>query len=135
MKVVIRCVAVLAVLVSSYVLATDDIASRIAPVGEVCMAGDPCAKAAAPVAVVATGPRSGKSIYEAHCSLCHASGAAGAPKYADNAAWSPRIAKGKEQLYLNAINGIGGMPAKGLCNDCSDEEIQVAVDYMVTAAQ
>jgi len=135
MKVVIKCVAVLAVLVSSYVLATDDIASRISPVGEVCMAGDPCAKASAAAAPVAAAPRSGKEIYEAKCSLCHASGAAGAPKYADNAAWSPRIAKGKEQLYVNAINGIGGMPAKGLCSDCSDEDIQVTVDYMVSAAQ
>ena len=47
------------------------------------------------------------------------------------AAWSTRLAKGMNMLYSNAINGIGAMPAKGLCPTCSDEEIEIAVDYML----
>ncbi len=106
----------------------DDIKKRTEPMGTMCMVGDSCA--AAPV-VVASGPRSGADIYSAKCIACHGSGAAGAPKLGDSAAWSPRIATGIETLYGHAINGFNGMPAKGLCMDCSEDEIKATVDYMV----
>lgn len=109
-----------------------DIQSRIAPVGSLCMEGDPCA---AQVIQVASGPRTGEEIYQSKCLACHLTGAAGAPKLGDVDQWAPRINKGLDVLYLNAINGIGGMPAKGLCMDCSDEEIQGTVDYMVSQSQ
>jgi cytochrome c5 len=64
------------------------------------------------------------------------SGAAGAPKYGDAVAWAPRIAKGKDALYESTYNGLNGvMPARGTCMDCSDEELQATVDYMVAAAE
>ena len=66
---------------------------------------------------------------------CHATGAGGAPMLGDAVAWADRIAQGNDALYDHAINGLNGMPAKGLCMDCSDEEIQVAVDYMVVGSQ
>ena len=110
----------------------DEVNARLSPVGTVCMAGDSCA--AAPV-IVASGPRSGEDIYGKSCIACHASGAAGAPKLGDVAAWSPRIGKGIDALYTGAINGINGMPAKGLCMDCSDDEIKATVDYMVSQSQ
>ncbi len=109
----------------------DDIADRIAPSGSLCMSGDDCA--AAPVAV-SSGPRSGADVYNT-CAACHTSGAAGAPKLGDAAAWAPRIAKGNDTLYNHAINGFNGMPAKGLCGDCSDDEIKAAVDHMVVNSQ
>ncbi|KUJ82944.1 cytochrome c5 family protein [Microbulbifer flavimaris] len=114
----------------------EQIAERLAAPDSICMQGDECA-AAAPAATAAAGggPRSGEEVYNGACGTCHAAGVAGAPKFADAAAWSPRIAKGMETLYSNAINGINAMPAKGLCADCSDEEIQAAVDYMVESAQ
>lgn len=106
----------------------DDIADRISPVGSLCMSGDECA--AAPV-TVASGPRSGEEIYNSKCVACHATGAAGAPKLGDAAAWAPRADKGIETLYTHAIAGFNAMPAKGLCGDCSDDEIKATVDYMV----
>ncbi|MGH1441551.1 MAG: c-type cytochrome [Cellvibrionaceae bacterium] len=106
----------------------DEVAKRTSPVGELCMAGDSCA--AAPV-VVASGPRSGEDIYNSKCLACHNTGAAGAPKLGDAGAWAPRIAQGNDTLYTHAIGGFKGMPAKGLCMDCSDDEIKVTVDYMV----
>ncbi len=110
----------------------DDISLRTSPVGELCMSGEECA--AAPV-VVASGPRSGEDIYGASCVACHASGAAGAPKLGDTGAWAARIGKGVDVLYTSAISGFNGMPAKGLCMDCSDDEIKATVDYMVEQSQ
>tara|TARA_B100000614_G_scaffold249244_1_gene257997 strand:+ start:843 stop:950 length:108 start_codon:yes stop_codon:yes gene_type:complete len=34
-------------------------------------------------------------------------------------------------LINNALSGIAGMPAKGLCGDCTKEEIGLAVGYML----
>ena len=77
----------------------------------------------------------GKGIYEAHCTACHATGAAGAPVKGNYADWKPRIALGMKQLFHNAIHGIGGMPAKGTCMSCSDKDIKDAVRYLVHSAE
>lgn len=109
----------------------ESLAERVDPVGETCMAGDPCA-AAATAAAGSSGPRSGEEIYSTKCSTCHATGAAGAPKLDDAESWQARLEeRGKEGLYDSAINGFKGMPAMGLCMDCSDEEIKATVDYIL----
>ncbi|UZJ43802.1 cytochrome c5 family protein [Marinimicrobium sp. C6131] len=109
---------------------TKQIESRLAPVGKVCMAGDDCA--AAPVASASSGePRSGEEIYGSACATCHDAGVSGAPVLGSADDWASRIEKGSETLYDHAINGFNAMPAMGLCSDCSDEEIQATVDYMV----
>lgn len=100
------------------------IAERIAPEGEIVKQG-----AAVPSAGGAA--RSGEEVYQAKCTVCHASGAAGAPKVGTAGDWEPRIAKGMDTLYASAISGFKGMPPKGLCMDCSETEIKAAVDYMV----
>ncbi len=127
----------LGLLVSASVLAAsnldDEISERLKPVGEVCMSGSDCA--AAPVAAAPAEPRTGSEVYETKCFTCHASGAAGAPKLGDVTNWSPRIWQGIDVLYTHAIDGFKGMPAKGLCMDCSDDEIKQAVDYMVEASE
>ena len=108
---------------------------RLKPVGEVCLQGDAdCGGAAA---TASSGPRSGEDVYNAACLACHATGAGGAPLYADVAAWADRIAKGTEVLYASGINGVPGtgMIAKGGCMNCSDEEIEAAVDYMIAGSQ
>lgn len=82
-------------------------------------------------------PRSGEEVYQAFCDTCHKTGVANAPKFADKAAWAPRIAKGTEALYQSAINGVAGtaMTPKGSCMNCSEDELKAAVDYMVETAQ
>jgi cytochrome c5 len=72
----------------------------------------------------------GKSVYTAVCAACHATGAAGAPKAGDAAAWASRIAKGFDTLVKNAIHGIGAMPPKGGNPDLDDVEVARAVAYM-----
>lgn len=77
----------------------------------------------------------GHRVYRRACSVCHDSGATGAPRITDVAAWSPRLAKGQSRLYRNAIEGYRGeagfMPPKGGSPaSWSDEEVQAAVDYI-----
>ena len=65
---------------------------------------------------------------------CHASGAAGAPKFGDKAAWAPRIKTGLDALTASVIKGKGAMPPKG-GSAASDADIRAAVEYMVSAAK
>tara|TARA_Y100001936_G_scaffold135437_1_gene132282 strand:- start:3619 stop:4098 length:480 start_codon:yes stop_codon:yes gene_type:complete len=75
--------------------------------------------------------KSGKDVYNSVCMSCHMSGAAGAPITGKVDQWTVRLAKGNDTLYSNAINGIGVMPAKGGLMSLSDEEVKLAVDYML----
>ena len=111
------------------------ISERIRPHGQVCVQGDAsCATAAV---AVSSGPRSGEDVYNGACMACHSTGAGGAPKLGDVAAWADRIAKGTAALHDSGINGVAGtgMIARGGCMNCSDEEIIAAVDYMVAGSQ
>lgn len=118
--------------------AEEKIVERIKPVGQVCVEGQDCGDiqpVATAAAAASSGPRSGEAVYQASCFACHGTGAAGAPKFGDAAAWAPRISQGMETLVSHAINGFNAMPPKGGCAACSDEEIGNAVDYMVKSAQ
>ena len=92
-------------------------------------------EAAAPAATAAVEPTQGKSVFNNTCALCHAVGAAGAPKPGDQADWGPRIAQGVDVLYKHAIEGYTGakgvMPARGGGATLADDEVKAAVDYMV----
>lgn len=72
-----------------------------------------------------------KAVYQNNCSSCHETGVSGAPKMGDKTAWDSLIAKGKDQLVKSVINGMGAMPPKAGNPALSEEEIRVAVDYMV----
>ena len=75
--------------------------------------------------------RSGEAVYNLGCAACHTAGLAGAPMLANQAQWEGRLEKGLETLTNNAYNGYNAMPAKGLCMDCSLEEIERSVQYML----
>jgi cytochrome c5 len=81
----------------------------------------------------------GKKVFNNTCSLCHASGAAGAPIKGNKEEWGPRIAQGKDVLYKHAIEGFtgtkGAMPARGGNPKLTDDEVKAGVDYMVSLAQ
>lgn len=70
--------------------------------------------------------------YAASCGACHAYAVAGAPKTGDAAQWEPRLAKGMEVLVSSVKNGLGIMPAGGMCNGCSDDEYKALITYMST---
>ncbi|WP_374674506.1 cytochrome c5 family protein [Ideonella sp.] len=73
--------------------------------------------------------KTGEQVFQAQCSACHTTGAAGAPKLADAAAWGPRITQGLETLVNSAIKGKGNMGPQG-GGDFSDFEIARAVVYL-----
>ena len=100
-------------------LSAEAVARRIQPVGmvEVKDISDPATM------------KTGEQVFQAQCSACHATGAAGAPKLGDAAAWGPRIGQGFNALLHSALDGKGNMgPQKG--GDFSDLEIGRAVVYM-----
>jgi cytochrome c5 len=93
----------------------------------------------APTQVEKADPNKGKSVYDANCAACHATGVAGAPKFGDKAVWAPRIAQGGDTLKTHAVKGFQGktgvMPAKGGNASLSDADVIAAVDYMVSQAK
>mgnify|MGYP000185647007 CR=1 FL=1 len=124
------------------IMSESNIAERVSRTGTVCLKGEECAgavmssgaeEAEAP-AEVATGPRAGDAIFNTYCTACHSTGAAGAPKVGDAAAWTAHLeANGNdfEALWKSGWNGKGAMPSKGMCADCSEEEFSGAVQYML----
>ena len=85
---------------------------------------------AAVVAPAFAEPDMGK--YGRSCAMCHASGAAGAPKTGDARAWEPRLAKGMDALLESVKKGLNAMPPTGLCSDCSDEDYRELISYMAS---
>ena len=73
--------------------------------------------------------KSGEEVYAAQCAACHATGAAGAPKFGDAGAWGARIKQGLDGLTNSALKGKGAMGAQG-GGDFSDIEISRAAAYM-----
>lgn len=100
-------------------LQAEAVARRIQPVGAIEV------KDASDVASLATGEK----VYQAQCAACHGSGAAGAPKLGDVAAWGPRLKQGFEALLNSALKGKGNMGPQG-GGDFSDFEIARAVVYL-----
>ena len=113
-------------------LVDNTVLERIKPVGEVRI--DTVTQVAS-VEIVETAERSGEEIYNSKCAGCHTSGVMGAPKFASLADWSTRIDLGLDKLTASAIAGKGGMPARGTCMDCSDNEIKVTVQYMLDSLE
>lgn len=103
-------------------------AELIQPVARVELAG---ASAAAEASGAAAGPKSAEQIVQQVCGACHSTGAAGAPKTGDKAAWAPRVAQGKDALYASALNGKNVMPARGGNPGLTDDEVKSAVDYLL----
>ena len=100
-------------------LGAEAVAMRIQPIGTIDLRD-----ASAPAVL-----RTGEQVYQGQCAACHGSGAAGAPKLADAAAWGPRVATGYEALLTSALKGKGGMAAQG-GGEFSDVEIARGVVFM-----
>jgi cytochrome c5 len=107
-------------------LSPDAVAGRIQAVARVQFAD------AAPAGGGA--PKTGEEVYKSVCAACHATGAAGAHKFGDKAAWAPHLKEGLAALAKNAITGIRAMPPRGGNPNLSDLEVTRAVVYMANAS-
>ncbi len=115
----------------------DEIQARIKNPAEVCVMGTQCAAGLVFASTNSGAPKEPQVVYETFCFACHGTGANNSPVYGNSEAWAPRIAKGIDVLYESAINGFnnGAMPPKGLCTECSEDDIKATVDYIVQASQ
>lgn len=101
---------------------SDDVLSqRIKPVGQVTVE-----KQEKPL------ESTGKATYERFCIICHENGLAGAPKFQNQSDWQPRLTKRTlDDLLASSIKGLNAMPAKGTCIECTDEDLNAAISYML----
>lgn len=81
----------------------------------------------------------GRDLWMQNCESCHGYGIADAPIPMNPDEWNFRLSKGKRVLYEHAINGFIGpdysmMPPRGGNDDLNDEEVKLAVDYMIFLA-
>lgn len=119
--------------------------ARIAPVGDsyagesgraAMLAAEEERKRIAASQVAYGGTTDGKTIYDQLCGACHTSGAGGAPKTGDKAAWTARIAQGEATLLKHAIEGFTGsagvMPARGGNPSLNDEQVKATVEWMMS---
>jgi cytochrome c5 len=113
----------------------EAIAERIKPVAEVYVGEAPVVEVAAVEETSGDAGSVGEKIVTQVCAMCHASGMMSSPKLGDAGDWAPRIEKGMDTLYSNAINGFNMMPARGGRPDLSDDDVKAAVDHMVELAE
>jgi len=71
-----------------------------------------------------------EAVYARSCGVCHNGQIPTAPKRGDKAAWEARLAKGNEALVQSVTNGLGAMPPRGLCMDCTAEDYLAVIKLM-----
>ena len=116
-------------------MAPEAVEERIQPVAEVNVGEPPAVEAPPAETEDASAGGPGEQIVTSVCAACHATGVMQSPKLGNAGDWAPRIEKGIETLYTNAINGINMMPARGGRADLTDDEVKAAVDYMISEVQ
>lgn len=110
----------------------EDIAMRIQPV--VSLEEMRASMAMASSSAAGAAEMSAEQMYQSACLACHNTGAAGAPKLGDVAAWAEREAKGLDMLVKAAIGGIGAMPARG-GSQLTDDQIKMVVEYILAESK
>jgi cytochrome c5 len=105
-------------------MSPEAVADRLKPIGTLAFAEGGGARAL----------QGGAAVFNLACAACHATGAAGAPKAGDTAAWGPRIGQGFETLVKHAVEGFKAMPARGGNADLDPIEVARAVAYMANQA-
>ena len=114
----------------------EDIAMRLKPVVTLddIRSGKSASGDGAGMAAASAAPdnanKTPDQLYQGACFACHGTGAAGAPKLGDAAAWTDRLAKGLDALVSSAVGGVGAMPPRG-GSALDDDQIHSVVEYMM----
>lgn len=72
----------------------------------------------------------GQQIVQHFCINCHASKPViplGAPRIGHAEDWKPRLRQGMKKLLKRTDEGVGFMPPRGGCFECTDEQLMLAV--------
>lgn len=79
-------------------------------------------------------PNEGQAIVEHFCMVCHSADpqiSLGAPRIGHTPDWRERLKQSHEQLFDHTSNGIGAMPPRGGCFECSDDQLKSAMRYLI----
>ena len=79
-------------------------------------------------------PEAGREIYQEFCASCHAAEPRiklGAPRYQNQDDWKPYSQLDLNSLLKMADAGMGQMPPRGGCFECTDENLKAAIVYML----
>ncbi len=71
-----------------------------------------------------------EAVFAKSCAMCHNGQLPSAPQKGDTAAWKPRLDKGQDVLLQSVLNGLSVMPPRGLCGDCSNDELDATIRWM-----
>lgn len=72
------------------------------------------------------------ALYERSCRTCHSQQASQAPLAGFVPHWTPRLSQGMPVLVGHVRDGFKGMPARGYCNDCRDQDYEALIGFMST---
>lgn len=72
------------------------------------------------------------ALYERSCRTCHSQQASLAPLAGFVPQWTPRLSQGMPVLLGHVRDGFKGMPARGYCNDCTDQDYEALIRFMST---
>jgi cytochrome c5 len=79
-------------------------------------------------------PKAGEKIYKEYCASCHAPEPiidVRAPAMNNPKDWQSRRQIGLDNLLTITVKGIGAMPARGGCFECSDDQLKATIAYML----
>lgn len=79
-------------------------------------------------------PDEGEQIYNHFCVNCHAQTPLiplGAPRINEEKEWNSRLKQGLDVLFSHTDEGYNAMPSRGGCFECTDNQLILAIIYMV----
>jgi len=79
-------------------------------------------------------PQAGQKIFKQFCTSCHGNPPIidiNAPKIGDKKAWEIRRQMGMPALLKITTTGLGAMPARGGCFECSDDQLRESIRYIL----
>lgn len=110
------------------------ISERLQGADRVCLQGADCSSGGASMTMAQAGGDefSPEEVYQDNCAMCHDTGMANAPQPGQTDRWNTRLEEdGLDGVVANAISGINAMPPRGMCTDCTDDEVRQVVEYLL----
>lgn len=82
-------------------------------------------------------PNAGQKIFKQFCTSCHGNPPIidiKAPHIGDKKSWQIRRQMGMQTLMKITTMGVGAMPARGGCFECSDNQLRETIRYILNAS-